>query len=100
MSQPNRTFRRVVVLDTSAFVAGFDPFRIIQRTIDLRKVEEEIRRSSMVKTRFEAAVESDKLKIRAPPKNTYRKQSCRQTKLVTPSSSLKLICSFWRWLWS
>jgi UPF0271 protein len=72
-SQPNQTCRRVVVLDTSAFVAGFDPFALPEEQLTVPKVEEEIRRSSMVKTRFEAAVESGKLKIRAPTEEYAQK---------------------------
>jgi UPF0271 protein len=65
-SQANRQCRRVIVLDTSAFVAGFDPFSLGEEQVTVPKVEEEIRRNSIVKTRFETAVESGKLRIKAP----------------------------------
>jgi UPF0271 protein len=58
--------RRVIVLDTSAFVAGFDPFSLGAEQFTVPKVEEEIRRNSMVKMRLEMAIESGKLKVRAP----------------------------------
>lgn len=58
--------RRVIVLDTSAFLAGFDPFRFNEEQFTVPTVEAEIQRSSMVKTRLEAAIESGKLKVKAP----------------------------------
>jgi endoribonuclease Nob1 len=58
--------RRALVLDTSAFLAGFDPFSQPQEQVTVPKVAEEIQRNSMVKTRFEAAVESGKVKVKAP----------------------------------
>ena len=65
-SQPNNQCRRVIVLDTSAFLAGFDPFSFGEEQVTVPKVEEEIKRNSMIKTRFETAVESGKLKVKAP----------------------------------
>ena len=58
--------RRVIVLDTSAFLAGYDPFPATDEQVTVPKVEEEILRNSMVKMRFEAALESSKVKITAP----------------------------------
>jgi UPF0271 protein len=58
--------RRVIVLDTSAFLAGFDPFSVGTVQVTVPKVEEEILRNSMVKMRFETAVESGKVKVKAP----------------------------------
>ncbi len=57
---------RVIVLDTSAFVAGFDPFSLGAEQVTVPKVEEEIRRNSMVKMRLEMAIESGILKVKAP----------------------------------
>jgi endoribonuclease Nob1 len=65
-SQPNSQCRRIIVLDTSAFLAGFDPFSFGEEQTTVPKVEEEIKRNSMVKTRFETAVESGKIKVKAP----------------------------------
>ncbi len=65
-SQANKQCKRVLVLDTSAFVAGFDPFSLGEEQVTVPKVEEEIRRNSMVKTRFEMAVESGRLKVKVP----------------------------------
>lgn len=58
--------RRIIVLDTSAFLAGYDPFSQSDEQVTTPKVEEEILRNSMVKLRFQTAVESGKVKIQAP----------------------------------
>jgi len=66
MSQSNEQPRRIVVLDTSAFLAGYDPFAASTEQVTVPKVEEEILRNNMVKMRFQTAVESGKVKVRAP----------------------------------
>jgi UPF0271 protein len=58
--------RRIIVLDTSAFLAGYDPFAQTDEQVTTPKVEEEILRNSMIKLRFQTAVESGKVKITAP----------------------------------
>ena len=58
--------KSVIVLDTSAFVAGFDPFALGVEQVTVPKVEEEIRRNSIVKMRLEVAIESGKLKVKTP----------------------------------
>jgi UPF0271 protein len=65
--------RQVVILDTSAFVAGFDPFSLPQEQVTVPKVEEEIRRNSVVKMRFEMAIESGKVKIKEPSQEAVSK---------------------------
>jgi len=55
-------------LDTSAFVAGFDPFSISDEQYTVPTVRKEISGSSMAWVRFRTAVESGKLKVRAPKK--------------------------------
>jgi len=64
--QADAECKRVVVVDTSAFVAGFDPFSLNEEQMTVPLVEEEIRRNSVVKVRFETAIESGKLKVRMP----------------------------------
>jgi UPF0271 protein len=59
--------KRVFVLDTSAFVAGFDPFSLSEEQVTVPKVVEEIKRNSMNKLRFETALENGRVKIKAPP---------------------------------
>jgi len=65
-TQPDSQCKRVIVLDTSAFLAGFDPFSLGAEQVTVPKVEEEILRNSMIKMRFETAIESGKLKVKAP----------------------------------
>ncbi len=70
-SQTDSQCRRVIVLDTSAFLAGFDPFSLGEEQVTVPKVEEEIRRNSMIKMRFETAIESGKLKVKAPTQEAF-----------------------------
>jgi endoribonuclease Nob1 len=65
--------RRIIILDTSAFLAGYDPFAQTEMQVTTPKVEEEILRNSMNKLRFETAVESGKVKIQAPNSDAYAK---------------------------
>jgi UPF0271 protein len=60
--------KTAIVLDTSAFLAGYDPFSLGEEQFTVPAVEEEIQRSSIVCTRFRVAIESGKLKVRAPRK--------------------------------
>lgn len=64
--QVDNQCKRVFVLDTSAFLAGFDPFSLGAEQVTAPKVEEEILRNSIIKMRFETAVESGKVKVKAP----------------------------------
>ena len=63
-----KTDRRVMVLDTSAFLAGFDPFSITEEQYTIPMVKEEIMEGSMLWVRFKTAVESGKLKVKTPEK--------------------------------
>ena len=71
-NQPNNPCKRVVILDTSAFLAGFDPFASEEEQVTVPKVEEEIKRNSMIKVRFMTAIESGKLKIQVPLRKLRR----------------------------
>jgi UPF0271 protein len=73
--------RRVVVLDTSAFVAGYDPFSVSVNQVTVPKVEEEILRNSMIKMRFETAIESGKVKVRAPTQESSTKAKAFASKV-------------------
>jgi UPF0271 protein len=66
MSDRQDQSRRVIVLDTSAFVAGYDAFSVSDEQVTVPKVEEEILRNSMVKLRFQTSVESGKVKLKVP----------------------------------
>jgi len=58
--------KRVLVLDTSAFIAGFDPFSITEDAYSVEAVEVELASGSLPWVRFKTAVENGKLKLRAP----------------------------------
>jgi len=58
--------RKVTILDTSAFIAGFDPFSIDGEQYTVPLVKDEIAEKSMPSVRLEAAVENGKLRIRTP----------------------------------
>jgi UPF0271 protein len=64
--QASNQFKRAIVLDTSAFVAGFDPFSLNEEQVTVPKVEEEIKRNSMNKLRFETALENGRVKVKVP----------------------------------
>ena len=63
-----KTGKRAIVLDTSAFLAGFDPFSIGEEQYTIPMVKQEITRGSMSWVRFKTAVESGKLKVKTPDK--------------------------------
>jgi UPF0271 protein len=72
--------KRALVLDTSAFVAGYDPFSVSVEQVTTPKVEEEIKRNSMNKLRFETAVENGRVKVKAPSQefvNQIKASSCK-----------------------
>lgn len=53
-------------MDTSAFIAGFDPLTITGMVYTVPAVSQELISSSIVYTRFKTAVESGKLQMRTP----------------------------------
>jgi UPF0271 protein len=55
-----------MVLDTSAFLVGFDPLSINKKQVTVPKVKEEIKTNSMTLLRFKTAVENGKLKVKTP----------------------------------
>ena len=58
--------RRVIVLDTSAFIAGFDPLAVPEKQYTVPEVKKELIAGSMPWMRFNAAIENRKLMIRKP----------------------------------
>jgi len=58
--------RRVIVLDTSAFIAGFDPLAVPEKQYTVPEVKKELVAGSMPWMRFNAAIENRKLTIRNP----------------------------------
>jgi UPF0271 protein len=70
MTEPaDKTRKRVIVLDTSAFVAGFDPFSISEEEYATPMVKEEISENSMSWIRFKTAIDSGKLKMKSPDRS-------------------------------
>lgn len=65
--------RRVIVLDTSAFVAGLDPFSISEEQFATPKVKEELKKDNLTSMRFTLAVESGKVKVTAPSQEFLEK---------------------------
>lgn len=55
-----------MVLDTSAFIAGFDPFTIQAPQYSVSQVRHELSPNSLACTRFNTAVENGKLKVETP----------------------------------
>ncbi len=80
-TQTNKPCKRVIVLDTSAFLAGFDPFSLSEEQVTVPKVEEEIRKNSIILVRFKTALENGKLKVKAPSEEFLNKVKASSTKV-------------------
>lgn len=80
-NQSGNQCKRVIVLDTSAFLAGFDPFSLGEEQITAPLVEDEIKRNAMIKFRFETAVESGKVKVKAPSQEFLNKVKASASKV-------------------
>ncbi len=70
MGEPGK---RVIIIDTSAFVAGFDPFSIAEAEYTVPMVREEIFGNSMASIKFKLAEESGRLVIREPEEKFLEK---------------------------
>jgi UPF0271 protein len=62
---------KVLVLDTSAFIAGFDPLTVPEKQYTVPEVKNELIEDSMNWMRFNAAVESGKLKVKSPKSSVF-----------------------------
>lgn len=71
--------KQIIVLDTSAFIGGFDPFSICEELIVPPKVEEEVKKKNMVSLKFETALESGKIKIVEPSREFLEKVKAAAT---------------------
>jgi UPF0271 protein len=60
--------RKAIVLDTSAFIAGFDPLTILEKQYTVPEVGRELAAGSIPWIRFKTAVENEKLTIVKPRK--------------------------------
>ncbi len=76
-----KTGKRVIVLDTSAFLAGFDPFSIGEEQYTIPMVKDEIMKGSMSWVRFKTAVESGKLKVKTPDE-TFLDEVKKSAKII------------------
>jgi len=57
---------RAIVIDTSAFIAGFDPLSVAEEVWSVPSVEHELASNSLPWTRFKTAIESGKLRVKTP----------------------------------
>jgi len=78
------------VLDTSAFIAGFDPFSIADGVYSVPHVEQELASNSLPWTRFKTAVENGKLKLKAPS-STFLERVKESSKTVGDVAFLSLV---------
>jgi len=58
--------KRVIVLDTSAFISGFDPFSVDEEQYSVPSVGQELGEKSLPRLRFDTASERGRLKILEP----------------------------------
>jgi UPF0271 protein len=65
--------RRVIILDTSAFIAGFDPLSVTDEVYSVPSVERELASNSLPWTRFKTALESGKLKLKTPSQRFFER---------------------------
>ena len=65
--------RRVIVLDTSAFIAGFDPLTVPEKQYTVPEVKKELIAGSMPWMRFNAAIENRKVMIVKPKDSVFQK---------------------------
>jgi UPF0271 protein len=67
------TGKKIIVLDTSALIAGFDPFSIDEEQYTVPTVEEEMAENSLSGVRFKTALENGKVKVRTPNSASLKK---------------------------
>ena len=65
--------KRTVILDTSAFVAGFNPFSIKEEQYVTPMVLKEITEKSIDNNIFKIAIENEKIKIKIPKQSFLKK---------------------------
>jgi len=61
---------RVLVLDTSAFLVGFNPLSVDLKVFTVPAVEQELSATSMAMVRFSAARDSGRLDVRRPTESS------------------------------
>ncbi|MEM3695334.1 MAG: hypothetical protein QXJ11_05180 [Candidatus Bathyarchaeia archaeon] len=60
--------KRVIVLDTSAFAVGFDPFSVNEMQYTVPLVREEVKGNAFAKVRLKTAIEQGKVVVKKPEK--------------------------------
>jgi len=65
--------RKIIVLDASAFIAGFEPLSIQDIQYSVPEVKHELISNSLPWTRFDAAVENGRLKVKTPRADYVKK---------------------------
>lgn len=73
--------RKSIVLDTSAFIAGFDPMAIPEKQFTVPEVNNELIEGSIPRMRFNAAVENGKVSI-LKPKDSFFQEILEASKKV------------------
>ena len=73
--------KKVIVLDTSAFIAGFDPLTVPEKQYTVPEVKNELNSGSIPWVRFNAAIENRKVTI-VKPKDSVYKQILEASKKV------------------
>lgn len=71
----------MLVLDTSAFIVGYDPLSNSHTAYSVPEVAQELSLSGMARTRFETAVESRRLIVKAPSEDSSRRISQESSNL-------------------
>lgn len=72
---------KVLVLDTSAFVMGFNPLSVDLRTYTVPAVEHELSLAGMAKVRFSASSDSGRLEVKMPTEASRARVAEESTKL-------------------
>jgi len=73
--------QKIIVLDTSAFVAGFNPSAVDYDMYSVPEVERELVKAGLLIIRFQAAVEAGKLKVQTP--DAYHVEAVRKASKET-----------------
>ena len=73
--------RKTIVLDTSAFIAGFDPMAIPEKQYTVPEVKNELNSGSMQWIRFNTAIENRKVAI-VKPKDSFFQEILEASKKV------------------
>jgi UPF0271 protein len=63
---------KAIVLDTSAFIAGFDPLTVPEEQYTVSEVQNELIEGSLQWIRFNAAVENGKVRILKPKDSSFQ----------------------------